>query len=506
MFGRVLLLSLALCGTLFSLTLEETISESLATYPRTKSIKDNYKAILDEVRISQAGYLPQLNLVAQTGSEKTKYSPNSSGIDESRYNTSSSSLVLTQNIFKGFDTMYEVRAQKARAESALFDIKDQESLHAYDTLEKYINVLKNRDLLYLDRESVINHLNIYDQIEVRTKSGFGKASDFEQVGSRLHLAKANEVIQENNLAEVMVQLENNYGKILLPNELDRPEFKYKLPNSLEEAYEISLEKHPALFRQKANIDTTKADKNRGYSGYLPSIDIEATKTLSDNPSNAKLNTDYESIFLKATLNLYGGGAYAANIETKTKRVYESLKQKDSTQRQMFQRLSLSWVAYIKFKQQLEHLEKHVQFIARTLDAYYQEFTLGKRELLDILAAENEFTQARKSYVNADYGLLLAKYRVLDGMGVLLETMGYEFLEERVGYFEEREMDETDSGKRLIENIGEYIKFDKLYTEDINLTTDINISQDISINRLQESIQKKDSQEKEVEELKQLLGE
>ena len=53
------------------------------------------------------------------------------------------------------------------------------------------------------------------------------------------------------------------------------------------------------------------------------------------------------------------------------------------------------------------------------DWYY----LGGKVKRTLLDTENEFIDASRSRINADYDGLFAKYRVLTGIGVLLDTMG-----------------------------------------------------------------------------------
>jgi len=55
----------------------------------------------------------------------------------------------------------------------------------------------------------------------------------------------------------------------------------------------------------------------------------------------------------------------------------------------------------------------------TLDAYRQQFKLGKRTLLDLLNSNEELFNSATDYVNGQYKLLFAKFRVLNAEGSLL---------------------------------------------------------------------------------------
>lgn len=56
-----------------------------------------------------------------------------------------------------------------------------------------------------------------------------------------------------------------------------------------------------------------------------------------------------------------------------------------------------------------------------LEAYYEQFQLGKRTLLDVLNGENEVFKARSALVDAEIALLIAQHQVLAATGRLLPT-------------------------------------------------------------------------------------
>ena len=53
-------------------------------------------------------------------------------------------------------------------------------------------------------------------------------------------------------------------------------------------------------------------------------------------------------------------------------------------------------------------------------AYAQQFEVGKRSLLDLLDAENEYFQASRAFSNAHFNLVDARARYLAAGGRLLE--------------------------------------------------------------------------------------
>ena len=68
------------------------------------------------------------------------------------------------------------------------------------------------------------------------------------------------------------------------------------------------------------------------------------------------------------------------------------------------------------------LESHVGSSKRALDAYYEQFNLGERTLLDVLNVENEVFGARSNLVNGQFAVLTGFYRILASTGRLLQSL------------------------------------------------------------------------------------
>jgi adhesin transport system outer membrane protein len=122
--------------------------------------------------------------------------------------------------------------------------------------------------------------------------------------------------------------------------------------------------------------------------------------------------------LIASWNLYNGGADVAAREKAGIRMLEEADRMINVKRLVNERLRLSWAAKERLAQQVYFLKQHRDYTKKTLDAYNEEFNLGRRTLLDVLDVENEFYTSRKEYVSARYNEKLANYRVIENVGNL----------------------------------------------------------------------------------------
>jgi outer membrane protein TolC len=57
-----------------------------------------------------------------------------------------------------------------------------------------------------------------------------------------------------------------------------------------------------------------------------------------------------------------------------------------------------------------------------LDATYQEFTLGTRDLGSVVDAHLDYISTKRNVISTTYDLLLAHYRILDSIGILSDEI------------------------------------------------------------------------------------
>ncbi|GAL08818.1 agglutination protein [Photobacterium aphoticum] len=126
--------------------------------------------------------------------------------------------------------------------------------------------------------------------------------------------------------------------------------------------------------------------------------------------------------VKMRYNLFNGNGDVAKSREAAYQLNKSKDIRDRAYQMLEQSTRLSWSAMELANQQNQFLEQHVDASARTVMAYEKQFKIGQRTLLDVLNTENELFEARKSYLQAHYNGILAKYRVLNATGQLLAEM------------------------------------------------------------------------------------
>ena len=126
--------------------------------------------------------------------------------------------------------------------------------------------------------------------------------------------------------------------------------------------------------------------------------------------------------MKMQFNLFDGGARSARKSRAVSMVQREQETRDRVKRALINDLQLTWTAYKLLDSQIGAMRKSLYFTRRALESYKQEFKIGKRLLINILDAENEYQNARAQLAAIEYDLLSQKFRLLFSMGTIVEDL------------------------------------------------------------------------------------
>lgn len=416
MFIKITLV-LTLATALFSQDIKTTINEVLSTNPIVLERLKNYNATKEDITTAQAGYFPKIDLSVGMGKEDGEKPVN----QEFDYSVYQNSISLTQNLFKGFETTHRVGQQKNRTTAAAYSYIEKVNDTAFVTLESYLEVMKNNELLKIQKENIEINTEIFKKVQKLYDSGLTTLSEVNKIESALSLAKSNYVVQENTLLDMMHKMRKHLGRHLEPSSMVKPQ-DIELPQTLEEATRFAVQNNPSLLVGTYNIKMAKERFEEKKAPFFPSIDVEVSKNMNKNLSGVEGDYDNLRAMVYLRYNFFNGFADKAEVQKSISSMHQEVETKERLRREVIEGLSLAWSANEKLSVQLDHLNEYKRFSLQTLTLYSKEYDLGRRSLLDLLSAQNDFIAAKGQIINTEYNLLFAKYRVLDAMGILVTTV------------------------------------------------------------------------------------
>ncbi len=426
-------------------TLQEAVEGMLTSNPDVLTVKYNRLARDYEVTQARAGYLPRLDFIGGVGVQDIE-----TGRDSS-LGTQEYTLSLRQNVFTGFADKYEIERQESRVNSAAYRLHAMADGMALQTTRVYLEVLRGQELLSLAQENQMIHQRISDQISLRSSSGLDSKADMDQINGRLALAESNVVVTEINLLDA----QSNYLAVVghMPENLVTPDTpEQDLPPSLDDALQLAVDMHPTLKSANADLEARKAQDQVADANYMPIIDIEVDQHWRDNFDGYEGSRDELIAALRLRYNLFNGLADKARMAETSELVYEAREIRNNTQRQVVESMRLSWMAHQSMLKRQTYLDVHVTAGFDTAKAYNQQFSIGKRTLLDVLNSEAELIDAKKDVVENNYDGHIAQYRILNSMGEVVHSLDLELPKECLVDDEQEVENENDmSETKTVEN-------------------------------------------------------
>ena len=403
------------------LTLDQVVKTILNENPSLKATEFNYLQVGKDLKIAKNAYYPTLDAAARVGYERKRLDD---GLTTRRGDgrVSGASLTLVENLYNGGADKNRINSQSARLDSAAYTVAQAADRLTLSAANAYLQVLQTKRILDIEEENVKSHEEIYNQIKDRAASGYGVASEERQAGSRYTLAQSNYVAAKNNYEDALSTFEKLYGRKVAAKNLVMPEFNLPLPSTKEAVYDKAVLCNPTLLVQRSNIAMAESVVKEKNAPFLPKLDLVVSGAYDH--SNV-LYDDYEEqtfdALLRLNYNRYNKGNYKLDKEKSQLAVQQEQQTMDNLVRELKESLEFSWQNYVLNQEKMGYLNQHVEYSKATLDAYQDEFRIGRRDLINLLDAENEYNTALKEIATTETALSYAKYRLLDNMGMVSDS-------------------------------------------------------------------------------------
>ncbi len=421
---KKVLLPLFIVISLGAQNLKMTVQEVLYTNPIILERLKNYNATKEDITNAKADYYPKLDLSIGVGIEnieKDNPSP-TSGTTKTEENVYENSLKYSHNLFKGFQTTYRVAQEESKTTSSAYSYIEKVNDTTFEMVNTYLQVMRNRELLDTAKANVEINKEIFEKVNKLYDAGLTTLSEVNKIESSLSLARSNYVVQENTLLDVTYNMQRVLGRFIDPQNMSKPIINVALPANIEEATLFAIKNNPSLLVSKYNIKLAQASHKEKKSPFYPSVDLEISQDFNQNLSGIEGDYNRFKAMAYVKYNIFNGFSDSSALQKSISKVHQEVESKNSLRRQVIEGISLSWAANEKLGVQIEHLKEYKKFSLKTLTLYAKEYDLGRRSLLDLLSAQNDFIGAKSQIINTEYSMLFAKYRILDAMGILVPSI------------------------------------------------------------------------------------
>ncbi|MCP5328999.1 MAG: TolC family protein [Steroidobacteraceae bacterium] len=394
-------------------SLTDVVRQVVADHPRVQAAVAGVEASGFALEQARAARLPQFALVADPGRRSLSGEPDAMIGDLGLRG----SLLL----YDGGRTRETINREQDRVRVARQGLRIAAEELAARVAELYVEWYREEQLAALAAESVAAHVALHDRVREIASFDRGRASDVLQVGARLQQAKLTEALRRAAAAEARMVLAEISG-IELGDVQPPADLRGKLPLSLNDALAM-LDDHPTLRAAEAEALAARRNARLAAAWMRPRIDLVSALQSPVDPLGQRHHFDELSLRLAASWVPVDGGAGRAGLRAAERQGDQAQQWVRSLRRDLGSRVTGLWAQLEGRRQRLQAHQGLVEHTLQVREAYWQQFTIGRRSVIDLLNAEGEFFQARSAAEDERLGLVQSGFRLLAAGARLTTALG-----------------------------------------------------------------------------------
>jgi outer membrane protein len=420
---RVGLLAAAALGALVvggsadaAATLRDALVKTYQTNPTITAQRAQLRSLDEGVAIARAQGRPQLS--GTVGVNQDVY--NSVGVGGHTFTAGAN---VSYPLFSGGAVRNGIRAANRRVDAGRAFLRAVEGDIFTEAVAAYMDVIRDRSIVALNRNQVrVLDTNLQasrDRFEV----GDLTRTDVAQSEARLALSRSALATAEGRLESS----EENYRRVIgeLPVELEPPPPLPPLPATPEQAVDIALANNPDLIAVNYQIRAAGLDVSVARAARLPTVSAIGGSTYNNflgtaddqfgGTGNANSRT-VASAGVQARVPLYQGGLVGARVRQAQSLQGQLIEQGIATERSVVAQTRAAFASYQAALEAIESNQIAVNANTLALEGTRAEQSVGTRNVLDVLNAEQELLNSQVLLVTARRDAYVAGFALLNAMG------------------------------------------------------------------------------------------
>ncbi len=300
--------------------------------------------------------------------------------------------------------------QQASALEQIDTIVQQTAL-ALNEVYRYSQLVDNA------KKQVKSLRDILALTRMRAEAGASTRVDPVQAQARVEAAEAQQQEVEIKLQQQQYHLQSLLGQPVAADHLSAP---HELLSQIKkQGQTVDLNKNPTILMAQADVAVAQAELRSYKAQRYPTLSLEAnTNKYMGDIANYQSRSQYQNVYLSVNSTIYQGGSLAAQ-ESASARALEAARSLIASKKLELTDQQRSYFQSITgLQRNISLLTNRMKTITETRSLYREQYlSLGNRNALDLLNAEQEISNAERDLINARCDLWAASvnYIVMAGM-------------------------------------------------------------------------------------------
>jgi outer membrane protein len=361
-------------------TLSGALAATYSTQPALQAERAKLRATDEGVPQALAGWRPTV-IVAGTVGYGDGYSSQAAGGVIAKQQTdrviATPQATFTQPLYTGGKTSATLHRAETQIMSERATLIAQEEQSFIDTVNAYVNVIQNQQLLALQ---VSNEQVLTEQLRAtndRFRVGEITRTDVAQAEAALAGATAQREVAEGNLQTARATFQRVVG-YLPPGDLIEPQ-PLRLPvKSQQEAAAMAGSNNPTVVAALFNDAAAKDAIDVAFAALMPSVSLQGQIFQSQNSALRSSSSSGYQVVASVSVPIYQGGAEYSAIRQARQTEQQTAKLVDDSRRTAVQSAVQAWETLVAARASAASTREAITANQVALDGVEREAIVGSR--------------------------------------------------------------------------------------------------------------------------------
>ncbi|MCP5162599.1 MAG: TolC family outer membrane protein [Hahellaceae bacterium] len=374
-----------------------------------------YLAEQETVTQARAALLPQINLSAQTGYKDSTYAP------DDGYTATSYGLSLTQPLFRA-QNWFGFEASKYLSQSAEAEFAKAQQTLILDTATAYFSILRAKENLATTNAAEAAFKRQWEQAKERFDVGLIAITEVHEARASYDAATTSRIQAEGALNIAYEGLARLTGQVYEQLNALNAEFPINPPTPMvvEDWVNTAFAQNWSIKSAEFGVKAAEENVSQQKTGHYPTLDLTASysHTSLDNKNPVDLSGEDSSIALVFNMPLYQGGGTEASYRKSKYQLDQARYSLESVKRTV--QLNTRSL-FTKLKTDIDTVASQKQNIVSresALEATRAGYSVGTRNIVEVLDAERAYYVALRDYANARIDYVIDTLQIKQAAGTL----------------------------------------------------------------------------------------
>jgi adhesin transport system outer membrane protein len=416
-------------------SMQNVMAVAIDSNPQINQAEMNKQAIEFELEQAKGLYLPRVTLEMSAGVRRLENATRRNlGIANDELYPLEAGIRAEQTLIDFGRRHGEKLRQAARVDGAALRVVERSEFIALQSARQYLDVLLQQRVVAAAEDNMTFHNSLVSDLSSGVTAGSISVADLQQAQERakaasVRVSEAREALQ-NAKIELLALSGLEVEDVQMP-----PAMAEKLPVSLSEA--VGLTRHPKVLEAQADVDAANAEAKKEKGDIFPTIGLEFSGRVGDDIDAFRGETTDLLGRVVLRWDIFNGGINQAKYQEMIRRASESRFRLHETERNAEADTRRAWNSRETQTAVFRDLVDQSKSTDELLLSYREQFSVGRRSLLDVLDAQNTRFNVQVRAETARFSEMFAVYQILASTNSLLEAFNLTAPESRRVYAREK---------------------------------------------------------------------